>query len=1027
MTNTHLADGLTMPSPFRIAALLMVFSATMIYLGTRTGAKDAPPSKYVCRWADTPITIDGKPDDAAWKHAVTIDSFRLPWLGKDARPAKQATRAKLLWDRDAIYFLAEMDDTDLFADVTQHDGPAWKNDCFELFLRPSKQHTGYYEFEVNAANTKLDAFFPKWDENDSGKALTNGEFHMETQVKLTGSLNKGADKDTGWTVEGRIPWSDFLRTGGRPVPGEEWTVSLCRCDYDTTGKEPELSTTANIVEKKLGSYFHQTDDFTPIVFEGPDAKTAQPYAFTKHMPVTTSKVVGSPDPPLPYKAVRVYPNFTPAFPIMVKPMPGADQLVLITQDGPYAATRFWHVKDDPNVKTADAVKMFDTPDAGSATDFCFHPKFTENGYIYVGWNSKGKGVRKSKFSRITRYTMQTKPPYTLDEKSAKTIIEWESDGHNGVAVCFGIDGMMYITSGDGTSDSDIDVMGQRGDTLLAKLLRIDVDHPENGKEYAIPKDNPFVGNAEFVPETYATGMRNPWRIACDAKTGHIWVGNNGQDLWEQAYLVRPRDNFGWSVFEGSHPFYENRKLNSTPHTKPTIEHHHSDFRSLTGGIVYYGPTLPELNGVYIYGDYSTGRIWGMKHDGQKVLMHKELATPRMQITAFGVNTRGELLICDHRGGTEGGFYTLVPNTDPPTLNFPKKLSESGLFANVAQHALVPGVIPYSVNASFWSDGLHKERFLALPSGEAIGYKRNRGWDFPDKTVIVKSFALETEDGQSASRKWIETRFLTKQGTEWFGYSYRWNDAGTDAELVESKGLDQEFTIKSASGERKQVWHYPSRSECMVCHSRAANFVLGLSEVQMNKEHNYDSCTSNQLRELEHLGLLNYDRVGEARSAPRQNGEAKGLKGKELDDYVKIHSQQPNQRQPRASGLLHQSPVSFRKLVDPYDATQDLTLRAKSWIHANCSSCHVEAGGGNAAMELEFITALDKMRIVDVKPLHKTFDLPDAKLVAPGHPERSVLLQRISMRGPHQMPPLASHRVDERGVALIREWIASLKK
>ena len=114
-------------------------------------------------------------------------------------------------------------------------------------------------------------------------------------------------------------------------------------------------------------------------------------------------------------------------------------------------------------------------------------------------------------------------------------------------------------------------------------------------------------------------------------------------------------------------------------------------------------------------------------------------------------------------------------------------------------------------------------------------------------------------------------------------------------------------------------------------------------------------------------------------------------------------------------------------MDPYDAKQPLDARARSWLHVNCSSCHVEAGGGNAAMELEFNRELDKMRLLDVKPLHQTFDLPDAKLVAPGHPERSVLVHRLGLRGPGQMPPLASTKVDERGAALMREWVRSLGK
>src|SRR5262249_43188050 len=148
------------------------------------------------------------------------------------------------------------------------------------------------------------------------------------------------------------------------------------------------------------------------------------------------------------------------------------------------------------------------------------------------------------------------------------------------------------------------------------------------------------------------------------------------------------------------------------------------------------------------------------------------------------------------------------------------------------------------------------RFIALPPGEKIGFKHSRGWDFPDATVFVKSFALEEKQGDPASRRWIETRFLTKQSGEWYGYSYVWNEEQTDAVLVDSKGLDKPFMVASKDGPKQQVWHYPSRSECMVCHSRAQNFVLGLCEAQMNKDHDYgNGRVDNQLRVLEHLGLL----------------------------------------------------------------------------------------------------------------------------------------------------------------------------
>ena len=255
--------------------------------------------------------------------------------------------------------------------------------------------------------------------------------------------------------------------------------------------------------------------------------------------------------------------------------------------------------------------------------------------------------------QIARFTMARRSPFGLDPASEEVIIEWPSNGHDGGGLVFGQDGMLYITTGDGTSDSDDDNVGQDMTRLLAKLLRIDVDHPEPGKAYSVPKDNPFVGVKDARPETWAFGFRNPWRMTLDRETGHIWVGNGGQDLWETAYLIERGANYGWSVYEGSHPFYLTRKLGPAPLTKPTLEHHHSESRSLTGGIVYYGQRFPELRGAYIYGDYSTGKIWAARHDGTRLLWQKEIADTTLQITCFGTDSRGEILIVDMKDKDEG--------------------------------------------------------------------------------------------------------------------------------------------------------------------------------------------------------------------------------------------------------------------------------------------------------------------------------------------------------------------------------------
>jgi uncharacterized repeat protein (TIGR03806 family) len=701
----------------------------------------------------------------------------------------------------------------------------------------------------------------------------------------------------------------------------------------------------------------------------------EPAGKSKRIPWNDSKVVGSPEPPLPYRVEKAYIQLELFQPVFIRPEPGRERMFLVDHKGSWAGPGGIRVFDDrPDVKTSEPLLHMDRLIYG----FCFHPKYRENGYLFVISNGPVKATNKQ--NRISRFTVDRKPPHLLVEGSEHVILEWDSNGHNGGDLAFGPDGYLYCPTGDGTSDSDTLATGQGLDDLLAVLLRLDVDHPADGKNYSIPRDNPFVNVPAARPEIWAYGFRNPWRMDYDHASNQLWVAQNGQDLWEQVYFVRKGENYGWSVQEGGHPFYLERPRGPQPITPPAADHPHLESRSLTGGVVYRGDKLPELNGAYIYGDFSTGKIWGIKHDGTKVTYQRELADTTLQIVGFSNDRAGNLLVVDH----VGAIYHLVP-TPPQTTpsNFPRKLSETGLFNSVAKHAMHPGVIPYSVNAQLWSDGAHKARWLAVPGDKQIEYRPNRGWQFPDESVLVKSFSLEREAGKAATRRWIETRLMVKQEGEWVGYSYRWNDEQTDAELVERNGQDVTFEIRDPAapgGVRKQAWHYPSRTECMVCHSRAANYVLGLSEAQMDRVHDYGDIQANQIDLLADLGLFkNKPRPADKRAA----------------------------------------------LVDPYDATQSLDARARSYLHANCSFCHVDAGGGNAAFAIEFQTARDKAKLFDAPPVHTTFNIRDAKVIASGDPERSLLLYRIARRGKGQMPPLASAMVDDPAVKMIREWIGQL--
>lgn len=224
-----------------------------------------PKETFECRRASGPITLDGKADEPSWKNAETIDNFTPFWLKAEGKPPRKAytkTVARLLWDDKYIYFHAEMEDADLYADVTEQDGECWNNDVFELFFKPSVAGKSYYEFEVTAANTHLDMFLPSRGSGGYTRWARDPDFAWETKVAIRGTLNMRKDRDEGWSVEGRIPWSDFKPTGGGPKAGDAWKFTLCRYDYSVDFERPELSATAPLTRAD----YHYYEDYSTLKF-----------------------------------------------------------------------------------------------------------------------------------------------------------------------------------------------------------------------------------------------------------------------------------------------------------------------------------------------------------------------------------------------------------------------------------------------------------------------------------------------------------------------------------------------------------------------------------------------------------------------------------------------------------------------------------------------------------------------------------------------------------------------------------------
>lgn len=725
-----------------------------------------------------------------------------------------------------------------------------------------------------------------------------------------------------------------------------------------------------------------------------------PYGIETRIPWTTSKVVGSPEPPFPFTLKRAFPELKFNLAITLIQEPGTSRLFLLQYDGQIhvitgsgdarTSTLWADLKPPapPATPPAEEGKPTDPPkpELRNWSGITFHPDYVVNGYLYLFSNGPHPEPRQNRISRFE--TELIEGVRHLKRDSELIVLEWKSAGHDGGDLLFGADRMLYISSGDGTSSSDDNVTGQDLSDLNSGILRIDIDRPDTGKHYGIPPDNPFLNTIGARGEIWAFGSRNPWRLSFDPPSGRMFVGDVGQDQWEMIFLVTRGANFGWSVREGSHPFMPERRQGPAPFVDPVAEHPHSEARCITGGHVYRGSKFPALEGKYIYCDYDTGKVWGLSFQGDRPLPPEELADTTFKIAGVGIDTDGELLFIVHTGE----ILRLEPT--PPAVtavaDFPRTLTETGLFEDVANLKPAPGVIPYSVNSPLWSDGAIKDRWIAVPGDGKIDFAEDlRGWGFPDGSVMVKSFDREELPGKPETRKRIETRLLVKQNGEWEGFSYAWNPEQTEAQLVEKQGRNLTFALSPEAEAFSDSptpplkhWRIPSRTECMMCHSRAARYVLGICTPQMNRNHDYGGISDNQIRTLEHLGMF---------SKPP---------AKPLAEYV--------------------------RLADPYDESLPLADRARGYLHANCSSCHVPDGGGNARIDLEIITELAKAKLVDERPTQGDLNIIDPRLIAPGAPDRSVLYRRISsLPGQGRMPPLASSVIDPHGTQLIRRWIESI--
>jgi uncharacterized repeat protein (TIGR03806 family) len=312
--------------------------------------------------------------------------------------------------------------------------------------------------------------------------------------------------------------------------------------------------------------------------------------------------------------------------------------------------------------------------------------------------------------------------------------------------------------------------------------------------------------------------------------------------------------------------------------------------------------------------------------------------------------------------------------------FPRKLSQTGLFESVLELKPNAGAIPYSINVPLWSDGADKEHFLALPTMNSVTFSDDGHWQFPVGTVFVKTFHMKTADRRPETRRRLETRLLVHNARGWVGYTYRWNEQQTDAVLLAGVVVTT-IETNSHTVANNVSWYFPSRSDCMACHTRSSGFVLGVNTRQMNRTGDIGTARENQLVAMARMNIF--------REPP----------SKPPDQLPAWHDWKSQ------SGTLEQ--------------------RARAYLDVNCAMCHTPPG--YTKVDLRFQTRLDKMMLVGNQPEKPRVGPADSLLIAPGQPERSELFLRINRRGPGQMPNLATSLVDAQAQTVIANWIRSLKK
>lgn len=626
-----------------------------------------------------------------------------------------------------------------------------------------------------------------------------------------------------------------------------------------------------------------------------------------------------------------------------------------------------------------------------------HPGYETNGQFFVFYSYLPDGSTNV-YNRLSRFRVDpTNPGRALADSEEPLITQLHrSPVHNAGDMHFGADGYLYVSVGDEGFGFQWENAGRWDINFFSGVLRIDVDHREENLfpnphpavhpgTYRIPKDNPFLGRTNYVigtedfginirpedirGEFWAVGFRNPWRMSFDPESGDLYSNDVGVASREEVNVVRAGKHHGWFFKEGTMPWPFN--VPATGLVDPIHEYEHTLGRvAITGGHFYRGSRYPELDGTYLFSDM-TGQIYSMRRlqDGRHA-SPEQIAMNPFSVSIGRDPLDGSILV----GGVGLSRLERVASTADP---LPEKLSETGLFSSIRRLAPAPGLVSYEVNQPFWSDHAIKSRWFGVPTeGATVTFHPDRPWEAATGTVWVKHFDFGLSDVDSSLKRRLETRLMVKTSDGVYGATYRWNEEQTDAVLVESTGAEEDLVIATATGTRTQRWRYPSRTECLSCHTAMGGHALSFNTAQLNRP---GSDGTNQLMALRNAGYFT------------------------------------------GSPLIQPNLLPAHPALD--DETASVESRVRSYLEVNCSQCHQPNGPTRSPWDSRTATPLAGARIVGEPAVHQ-IENGGVKIVDPGKLVTSILYRRVAEFGPLHMPPLGTFVTNTQAVALLRRWVTN---